>query len=85
MSRAYYNVWRSGGPDYPSLMSRAARAVAEDFATRKSAADPERRTWVVENDDTLRAVAEYRNGRLRLDRPRDRRALRLAREKGEAA
>jgi hypothetical protein len=83
---AAYSVWRSGealarlGP----RLSGASREKAEDFAIRQSAADPDRKTWCVSSEETLRAVAEYQHGRLRLDRPHDRRALRLAREKGEA-
>lgn len=85
MSDVRFAVWRSGEAlaGLGARLSGVTRDRAEEFAITESAADPERKTWVIDRDDTLRIVAEYRQGRLRMDRRHDARAHRLAREKGE--
>jgi hypothetical protein len=64
-----YEVYRSGGPDYPTLCGPVPREEAEGYATEHSASDADGRTFVVERADTWEIVAEYRRGELRLDRP----------------
>lgn len=70
-----YDVHKSGGPDYPNLLTDVSRGEAESFAIDGSAADPKGRTYVITRHDTWKVAAEYRRGVLRLERPHDRRAL----------
>jgi hypothetical protein len=81
---ATYDVHRSrftgepapaGGKYYPDLLTGASREEAVRFAIDRSAADPDGRTYIVSNHETWKTVAEYRNGRLRTDRPHDRHAV----------
>jgi hypothetical protein len=64
-----HEVYRSGGPEYPTLCGPAPRQECERYAIERSAADGDGRTYVVERADTWRIVAEYRRGELRRDRP----------------
>jgi hypothetical protein len=73
-----YDVHRSGGPDYPDLLTDVGRGEVERFAIDGSAADPEDRTYVITRQDNWKIAAEYRRGELRLDRPHDRHATLLA-------
>lgn len=72
-----YDIHRSGGPDYPDLLTDVSRGAAERFAVEQSATDPAGRTYVLTRHDTWKIAAEYQRGTLRLDRPRDRRAARV--------